>query len=44
MKTTGRLDILHKNVRQFGMISNTVADAVQLGGGDYGTSAPAIGT
>lgn len=27
-----RLDLLHKNVRQFGTISNTVAEAVQLDG------------
>lgn len=31
-ETEQRLELLHKNVRQFGTISNTVADAVNLTG------------
>ncbi|PKP72234.1 MAG: osmotically inducible protein C [Alphaproteobacteria bacterium HGW-Alphaproteobacteria-5] len=36
-----RLDLLHKNVRKFGTISNTVADAVQLEGMIMRTRDPA---
>jgi hypothetical protein len=31
-ETDHRLELLHKNVRKFGTISNTVADAVDLKG------------
>ena len=31
-ETDHRLDLLHKNVRKFGTISNTVADALDLSG------------
>ena len=38
-----RLDLLHKNVRKFGTISNTVAEAVQLEGVITRKPHPAVG-
>jgi uncharacterized OsmC-like protein len=31
-ESDSRLDLLHKNVRKYGTISNTVADALELSG------------